>query len=161
MIFKLNTKYLLKSVARFCYLFSFFIFPIKIYRCRNAIRWIYDTHCEVTSTAKNINKISDEIGKKLETFNNSVTAYNKAKDSTGIATISINPNKTKATGAATISINPRNTSRPNASVEDDRSSSSQGCQEEATDMRKGKRKRVTNFNTNSKVVREQVKFIHR
>ena len=29
--------------------------------------------------AKNINKIKDKIGKKLETFNNSLTAYNKAK----------------------------------------------------------------------------------
>ena len=48
--------------------------------------------------AKNINKISDKIGKKLETFNNSLTAYNKAKSSTWVATISINPNKTKATG---------------------------------------------------------------
>ena len=59
--------------------------------------------------AKNINEISDEIGKKLESFNNSLTAYNKAKSSTGVATISINPNKTKATGAATISVSPRNT----------------------------------------------------
>ena len=33
--------------------------------------------------ANNINKISDEIGKKLETFNNSFTAYNKAKSSMG------------------------------------------------------------------------------
>ena len=73
--------------------------------------------------AKNINKIKDETEKKLETFNNSLTAYNKAKGSTGVATISINPNKTKATGAATISVNPRNTSRANASVEDDGSSS--------------------------------------
>ena len=100
---------------------------------------------------KNINKISDEIGKKLETFNNSLTTYNKTKSSTGVATISINSKKTKVTGAATISINPRNTSRANASVEDDGGSSSQ---EEATDMRKGKRKRVTNFNINKKVVRE-------
>ena len=50
-----------------------------------------------------------------------------------------------------ISANPRNTSRANASVEDDGGSSSQ---EEATDMRKGKRKHVTNFNINKKVVRE-------
>ena len=33
--------------------------------------------------ANNINKISDEIGKKLETFNNSFTAYNKGKSSMG------------------------------------------------------------------------------
>ena len=101
--------------------------------------------------AKTINKISDEIGKKLETFNNSLTAYNKTKSSTGVATISINPNKTKATGAATISINPRNISRANASVEDEVGRSS--CQEEATDTRKGKRKHVTNFNINKKIWR--------
>ena len=47
--------------------------------------------------AKNINKISNEIGKKLETFNDSLAAYNKAKKSTGVATFSINPNKTKTT----------------------------------------------------------------
>ena len=94
-----------------------------------------------------LNKISDEI-KKLRTFNNSLTAYNKDKSSTGVATISINPNK-KATGAATISVNPRNTTRANASVEDDGSSS---CQEEATDTRKGKRKHVTSFSINKKVV---------
>ena len=45
--------------------------------------------------AKNINKMKDEIGKKLETFSNILTAYNKAESSTGVATISINPNKTK------------------------------------------------------------------
>ena len=39
--------------------------------------------------------MKDEIGKKLETFSNILTAYNKAKTSTGVATISINPNKTK------------------------------------------------------------------
>ena len=43
---------------------------------------------------KNINKISNETGKKLETFNESLIAH-KAKGSTGVATISINPNKTK------------------------------------------------------------------
>ena len=106
------------------------------------------------SQVKNMNKISDEIGKKSETFNNTLTAYNKAISSTGVATISINPNKTKATGATTININPRNTSRTNASVEDDGSSSSRDCQEKATDMKKGKRKCVTNFSTNKKVVRE-------
>ena len=77
---------------------------------------------------KNINKISNEIGKKLETFNDSLIAH-KAKSSTGVATISINPNKTKAMGAATISVNPKSTSRANASVEDDggNSSSSHDC----------------------------------
>ena len=104
--------------------------------------------------AKNINKISNEIGKKSIETNNSLTAENKAKGSTGVATISINPNKTKATGAATISVNPKSNSRANASVEDDGSSGSHDCQEEATDTRKGKRKRVTNFNINKKVVRE-------
>ena len=73
--------------------------------------------------AKNINKISNEIGKKLETFNDSLIVY-KAKSSTRVGTISINPNKTKAMGAATISVNPKSTSRANASVEDDGSSSS-------------------------------------
>ena len=43
---------------------------------------------------KNINKISNETGKKLETFNDSLIAH-KAKGSTGVATISINPSKTK------------------------------------------------------------------
>ena len=52
---------------------------------------------------KNINKISNEVGKKLETFNNSLTEYNKAKSSTGVATISINPKKTKATRTVIIS----------------------------------------------------------
>ena len=42
---------------------------------------------------KNINKISNEIGKKLETFNDSLIAY-KAKSSIKVATISGNPNKT-------------------------------------------------------------------
>ena len=53
---------------------------------------------------------------------------------------------------ATISVNPRNTSSANASVEGNGGSSS--CPEEATDTRKGKRKCVTNFNINKKVVRE-------
>ena len=46
--------------------------------------------------AKNINKIRAEIGKKLETFNNRLTIYNKAKSSTCVATISNNTNKTEA-----------------------------------------------------------------
>ena len=100
--------------------------------------------------AKNINKISDEIGNKVETFNNSLSAC-KAKSSTGVATISINPNKTNATGAAAISVNHRNTSRANASVEDDGSSC---CQKQATDTRKDKGKCVTNFNIIKKIVRE-------
>ena len=40
----------------------------------------------------------------------------KAKNSTMVATISINPNKTKAMGAATISVNSKNTFRANARV---------------------------------------------
>ena len=104
--------------------------------------------------AKNINKISNEIGKKLETFNDSLIVY-KAKSSTRVGTISINPNKTKAMGAATISVNPKSTSRANASVEDDGSSSStHDCQEEDTDTRKDKRKCVTNLNVNKKVLTE-------
>ena len=105
---------------------------------------------------KNINKISNETGKKLETLNDSLIAH-KAKGSTGVATISINPNKTKrlcfkAMGAATISVNPKSTSRANASVEDDggNRSSSHDCQEEDTDTRKGKRKRVTDLKVNKK-----------
>ena len=58
---------------------------------------------------KNISKISNKIGKKLETFNDSLIAH-KAKSNTGVATISINPNKTKAMGAATISVNPKSNS---------------------------------------------------
>ena len=50
---------------------------------------------------KNINKISNEIGKKFEIFNDSIIAY-EAKSSTGVATITINANKIKAMGAATI-----------------------------------------------------------
>ena len=102
---------------------------------------------------KNINKISNEIGKKLKTFNGSLIAH-KAKGSTGVATISINPNKTKAMGAATISVNPKSTSRANASVEDDGGSSSHDCQEEDTDTIKDKRKRVTNLNVSKRVIRE-------
>ena len=104
---------------------------------------------------KNINKISNEIGKKLETFNDSLIAH-KAKSSTGVATISINPNKTKVMRAATISVNSKSTSRANASVEDDggNSCSSHDCQQEDIDMRKGKRKHVTNLKVNKKVIRE-------
>ena len=59
-------------------------------------------------------------------------------------------------GAATISVKPKSTSRANASVEDEggNSSSSHDCQEEDTDARKGKRKRVNNLKVNKKVIRE-------
>ena len=104
---------------------------------------------------KNINIISNEIGKKLENFNGSLIAH-KAKNSTGVASISINPNKTKAMGLATISVKPKSTSRANVSVEDDgdNSSSSHDCQEEDNDARNGKRKCVTNLKVNKKVIRE-------
>ena len=88
---------------------------------------------------KKINIISNEIGKKLGTFNDSLIAH-KAKSSTAVATSSINP---------------KSTSRANASVEDDGdNSSSHDCQEEDTDTRKGKRKHVTNLKVNKKVIRE-------
>ena len=48
---------------------------------------------------KNINEISNQLGKKLETFNDSLIAY-KEKSSTGVATISISANKTKAMGGS-------------------------------------------------------------
>ena len=50
----------------------------------------------------------------------------------------------------------KSTSRANASVEDDggNSCSSHDCQEEDTDMTKGKRKHVTNLKVNKKVIRE-------
>ena len=56
---------------------------------------------------KNVNKISHEIGKKLKTFNNSLITYNKTKSSTGVATISINPNKIKATGWLQLALTPK------------------------------------------------------
>ena len=52
---------------------------------------IMESFAEVLTNdqTENKNKICDEIGKKLETFNNSLTAYNKSKSSTGVATMSI------------------------------------------------------------------------
>ena len=47
--------------------------------------------------AKNINIISNEIRKKLETFNDSLITF-KAKSSTGVATISIKPKKSYGGG---------------------------------------------------------------
>ena len=47
--------------------------------------------------AKNINIISNEIRKKLETFNDSWITF-KAKSSTGVATISIKPKKSYGDG---------------------------------------------------------------
>ena len=103
----------------------------------------------------NVNKISNDIGKKLETINDSLTAH-KGNSRTRVAIISITPNKAKVMGAATIIINPTITSSANASVKDEggNSSSSHECQEEDTDTRKGKRKCVTNLHVNKKVIRE-------
>ena len=45
-----------KINSSICCLFSCFIFPIKLYRWLNAIYaiwWMYDTHCELTSTGRN------------------------------------------------------------------------------------------------------------
>ena len=73
--------------------------------------------------SKNVIRFSTEIGKHFHNFNEDLPAY-KANRSSGVATISINPNK-KSTVAATISINPaRHTSRPKASGEEDRNSNS-------------------------------------
>ena len=61
-----------------------------------------------------MNRISTEIKKQLNSFNENLSAY-KTNRSLGVATISVNPIK-KSTGAATISINPaRHNSRANAS----------------------------------------------
>ena len=87
--------------------------------------------------SKNMNRIITWIGMQLNGFNGNLSAY-KANRSSGVGTISVNPNK-KSTGVATISVNPaRHTSRTNASGEEDiNSDSSQG----EIDMRKTKRKR--------------------
>ena len=65
----------------------------------------------VENQSKNMNRIITEIGIQLNSFNENLLAY-KANQSSGVATISINPNK-KSTGAAAISVNSaRHTSRP-------------------------------------------------
>ena len=89
--------------------------------------------------SKNIHRISTEIGKQPNSFNENLSAY-KANRSSGAATISVNPNK-KSKGAVTISVNPdRHTSRANASGEENRNSdSSQGD----TDMGKAERKHLS------------------
>ena len=100
-----------------------------------------------------MNKINAEIGKELETFNNNLTAWKKAKSRTGIAKITINPYKTKARGggATSVIINPRKTTKANVSEESNDISE----REEAIDMRESKKKRLTtNFNKNKNVVRE-------
>ena len=97
--------------------------------------------------SKNMNRISIEIGMQLNSFNENLSAY-KANRSSGVATISINPNK-KSTGAATICINParHTTSRANDSGEEDKNSdSSQG----EHDMRKAKRKHLSSICQKSK-----------
>ena len=89
--------------------------------------------------SKNMNRISTEIVKQLNSFNENLLAY-KANRSSGVAAVSVNPNK-KYAGAATINVNPvRHTSRANSSGDENRNSdSSQG----ETDMRKVKRKRLS------------------
>ena len=89
--------------------------------------------------SKNINRISTEIGKQLNSFNENLSAY-KANRSSGEATISLSPNK-RSTGAAIIIVNPpRHTSRANDIGDEDRNSdSSQG----ETDMRNAKTKCVS------------------
>ena len=96
--------------------------------------------------SKNMNRISTEIGKQINSFNENLSAY-KANRSSGVATISVNPNK-KSTGTATISVNPvRHTPRANASGEENRNSdSSQG----ETDKKKAKRKRISSKSQKSK-----------
>ena len=89
--------------------------------------------------SKNMNRVSTEIGMQLNSFNENLSAY-KANKSSGVAIISINPNK-KSTGAATISFNPaRHTSKAIASGEED--INSDGSQGE-TDTRKAKRKHLS------------------
>ena len=89
--------------------------------------------------SKKMNRISTEIGKQLDSFNENLSAY-KANRGSGIATISVNTNK-KLTRAGTISVNPvRHTSRANASAEENRiSDRSQG----ENDMKKTKGKRLS------------------
>ena len=73
--------------------------------------------------SKNMNRISTKIGKQLNSFNGNLSAY-KANRSSGVATISVNPNK-RFTGAATINVNPvRHTSRADISGEENRNSDS-------------------------------------
>ena len=83
---------------------------------------------------------------QFNSFNENLSAC-KANRSSGVARISVNPNK-KSTGGATISINPaRHTSRANASGEDDiNSDNSQG----ETDMCKAKRKHLSSKRQKSK-----------
>ena len=57
---------------------------------------IIGNFAEVLTNNQAKNKARDEIGKKLETFDDSLTAYNKAKSNTEVAIISINPNKKKS-----------------------------------------------------------------
>ena len=89
--------------------------------------------------SKNMNRISTEIGKQLNSFSENLSAY-KTNRSSGVATISVNPNK-MSTGAATISVNPvRHTSRANASGEENRNS---GSSQVETDMGKAKRNHLS------------------
>ena len=108
----------------------------------------------VENQSKNMNRISTEIGMQLNSFNENLSAY-KANRSSGVVTISVNPNK-KSTGAATICINParHTTWRANDRGEEDKNSdSSQG----ENDMRKAKRKHLSSKCQKSKTyVRDPV-----
>ena len=89
--------------------------------------------------SKNMNRINTDLGKQLNSFNENLSAY-KVNRSSGVATVSDNPNK-NSTGAAAISVNPaRHTSKDNTSEEKDRNSDSSQSE---TDMRKAKKKRLS------------------
>ena len=89
--------------------------------------------------SKNINRISTEIGKHLNSFNENLSAY-KANRSSGVTTISVNSNK-RSTEAAIISVKlAKHISKDKASGEEDRNS---GSSYGETDMRKAKRNRLS------------------
>ena len=73
-----------------------------------------DFHCPSKNQSKDINRISSERGKQLNSFNEDLSAY-KGDRSSVVAAISFNP-YTRTVGVATISNNTaRHTSRANAS----------------------------------------------
>ena len=84
---------------------------------------IMDNFAEVMAEnqSKNMNTISTEIGKQLNSFNENLSVY-RANRSSEVATISVNPNK-KSTGTATTSVNPvRDTASANSNGEENRNS---------------------------------------
>ena len=86
--------------------------------------------------SKNMNRISAEIGKQLNSLNENLSGY-KTNRSSGVVTISVNPN-TKFTRAPTICVKPaRHTSKANTSGKEDRNSDNSLGE---TDTRKAKRK---------------------